>query len=87
MWDFLSEVLKSGGVVALLQVAQLIAIGYLYKQGQSKDELVQQKDTQLLEMSEKRLQDALESRDDFEELSKNLDRSIDLLIKIIKNDD
>ena len=79
MWEFLSEVLKSGGVLALMWVVQMAAIVYLYRAMQAKDK-------QLLEMSEKRLNDAIENKEDIEEMSKNLQLSLDLLIKIFKKE-
>ncbi len=79
MWDFLSEVLKEGGLLAVVEAVQLIVIYYLFR-------TLRQKDTELTAMAEKRIDDLTDAKDDFQELSKNLDRSIDLLIKVIKKD-
>lgn len=79
MWEFFLEIFKSGGMLALVEVAQVAAIVYLYRGLQAKDK-------QLLEMSEKRVEDVAESKEDIEEMAKNLQRSLDLLIKVWKKD-
>ncbi len=77
MWEFLMEVFKVGGFLAVIEVAQVVALFYLFR-------ALRQKEAQLLDMSEKRLKDVTESKEDYEELAKNLDKSIDLLIKVFK---
>ena len=79
MWEFFLEIFKEGGLLALVQVLEIGAIVYLFRSFQSKD-------AQLLEMSEKRLEDAIENKEDIEEMSKNLQLSLDMLIKIFKKD-
>ena len=43
--------------------------------------------TKLLELSEKRLADAKEEREDFEDLARDLDKHISLLIKVFRKDE
>ncbi len=77
MWEFLTEIFKSGGFLALIEVAQAAAIVYLYRANQKKND-------QLLDLYEKRVKDVTESKEDYEELAHKLDQSIDLLIKVFK---
>lgn len=77
MWEFLTEILKSGGFLALTVVPLVGAIMYLFRSNQKKQE-------QLLELYEKRVKDVTESKEDYEELAHKLDQSIDLLIKVFK---
>lgn len=77
MWEFLTEILKSGGFLALTVVPLIGAIMYLFRSNQKKQE-------QLLELYEKRVKDVTESKEDYEELAHKLDQSIDLLIKVFK---
>jgi hypothetical protein len=77
MWDFLKAVLENYGFVALVQVAQAGAIIYLYKTNQKKQ-------SEIVDLQEKRIEDVKESKDHYEELARNLDKSIDLLIEVFK---
>ncbi len=77
MFEFLTEIFKAGGLLALIEAIQVVALVYLFR-------ALRQKEAQLLNMSEKRLKDVTESKEDYEELAKNLDKSIDLLIKVFK---
>jgi len=77
MWEFLTEVLKTYGFLALVEVIQCILIVYLFKQ-------VKLKDQKLLDLSEKRLEDVVEEREEYQELAIKIERSIDLLIKVLK---
>lgn len=77
MWDLFNAIFQAGGFYALAAVTEAVVIWYLFK-------LLRKKDSQLLEMSEKRVKDVTESKEDYEELSKNLDKSIDLLIKVFR---
>lgn len=84
MWDFLLEIFKTHGLLAVIQVVQAAVIFYLYKANQKKDKVVQDLNKDLLAQSEKRLKDVLEEKDSYEELARKLDQSIDLLIKVFK---
>jgi hypothetical protein len=77
MWELLTEIFKSHGVLALILTAETGAIVYLYRQGQKKQE-------QLLTLYRERIKDVTESNERYEELAHKLDDSIDLLIKVFK---
>ncbi len=77
MWEFLTEILKSGGFLALTVVPLVGTIVYLFRSNQKKQE-------QLLNLYEKRVKDVTESKEDYEELAHKLYQSIDLLIKVFK---
>jgi hypothetical protein len=77
MWDILAELLKLHGVFALFSGLELVALIYLYKQGQKKQE-------QLVALYQERVKDVTESKERYEELAHKLDDSIDLLIKVFK---
>jgi hypothetical protein len=77
MWEFLTEIFKSHGVVALVLTAETGALVYLYRQGQKKQE-------QLVALYRERVKDVTESKERYEELAHKLDDSIDLLIKVFK---
>jgi transcriptional regulator GlxA family with amidase domain len=84
MWDFLLELLKTHGLLSVIQVAQAVVIVYLFRESQKKDKAIHTLNDKLLAQSEKRLEDALEEKESYEELARGLDRSIDLLIKVFK---
>lgn len=77
MWEFLTEIFKTHGLLALVEVVQCILIIYLFKQ-------IKAKDLQLLALSEKRLEDVVEEREEYQELATSIEKSIDLLIKVLK---
>jgi len=77
MWEFLTEIFKTHGLLALVEVVQCVLIVYLFKQ-------IKTKDLQLLTLSEKRLEDVVEEREEYQELATSIERSIDLLIKVLK---
>ena len=77
MWEFLTTVLQTHGVLALVEVIQCILIIYLFKQ-------IKEKDKQLDHQSEKRLEDVIDEREKYQELASDIEKSIDLLIKVLK---
>ncbi|KKM68848.1 hypothetical protein LCGC14_1456760 [marine sediment metagenome] len=77
MYDLLTEIFKSYGLVALIMTGETAALVYLYKQGQKKQE-------QLVALYRERVKDVTESKERYEELAHKLDDSIDLLIKVFK---
>lgn len=87
-WEFLSAVLKQHGFLALVEIAQAGLILWLLRNQTRADKDKAKLQDKLLELSEKRLEDAKEEREDYEELARNLDKSINLLIKVFrkKND-
>ena len=83
-WEFLSAVLKQYGFLALVEIAQAGLIFWLLRNQARADKDKAKLQDKLLELSEKRLEDAREEREDYEELARNLERSIDLLIKVFR---
>jgi len=51
---------------------------------QKKDKKIEDLQKDLLEMSEKRREDVVEEREKYEELAKDLHKSVDILIKVFK---
>lgn len=84
MWDFLLELLKTHGLLAVIQVAQMVIIVYLFRDAQRKDKEAHDLNDKLLKQSDKRLEDVLEDKEAYEELARGLNKSIDLLIKVFK---
>jgi polyhydroxyalkanoate synthesis regulator phasin len=60
-----------------VEVIQCVLIIYLFKQ-------IKDKDKQLDEQSEKRLEDVIDEREKYQELASDIEKSIDLLIKVLK---
>jgi len=77
MWEFLSTVFNTYGLIALISVAQTAAIFYLFRLNQKKQE-------ELLAQSERRLEDVIEEREKYQELASDIEKSIDLLVKVLK---
>jgi len=77
MWDFLTALLQSQGFSALIIFAEAGAIVFLYRRTLKRQD-------EIVSIYEKRMKDLKESRDDYEELARNLDKSIDLLIKVFR---
>ncbi len=77
MWDFLQLVFKDYGLLALIEVAEVVVIVYLFRLNQKKQD-------ELVKLYEKRVEDVSESKEDYEELAHKLDQSIDLLIKVFR---
>lgn len=78
MWEFLQAVLQDYGLVALILIVETSVIGYLFLLNQKKQE-------EIVKLYEKRVEDVVESKEDYEELANKLDQSIDLLIKVFKS--
>ena len=77
MWEFLTEILKTHGLLALIEAVQCILIVHLFR-------LLKAKDQQLETQSEKRLGDVIEEREKYQELASDIEKSIDLLIKVLR---
>lgn len=84
MWDFFAEVFKQTGIVGLVCVVEAIVAIVLLRMYRTKDSRVDELQKDLLEMSEKRLADVVEEREKYEELSQDLNKSINLLIQVFK---
>ena len=77
MWDFLQLVFKDYGLLALIEVVEVVAIVYLFRLNQKKQD-------EIVKLYEKRVEDVSESKEDYEELAQKLEQSIDLLIRVFK---
>ena len=77
MLDFLTAVFQTYGLVALIEVVEVVAIVYLFRLNQKKQE-------ELLAQSERRLEDVIEEREKYQELASDIEKSIDLLVKVLK---
>ncbi len=83
-WDFLALLFKQYGLVAIIEVIQCVGIIYLFRLLNKKEAEKNELTEKLLELSEKRLEDAKEEREDYERLATNLNKSVDLLIKVFR---
>ncbi len=77
MWEFLTAILQTHGLIALIEAVQCVLIVYLFKQ-------IKDKDKQLISQSEKRLEDVVDQREKYQELASDIEKSMDLLIKVLK---
>ncbi len=84
VWDFLMEAMRSYGWVAVVQVAGALLIAYLLRQLQVKDRIISKANEDLQDLANKRLDDVKESNEDYGSLSRDLNRSFDILIKMLK---
>lgn len=83
-WDFASLLVREYGLLALIELVQAGMIFWLFRIQQKLEQERSVLQDKLLELSEKRLEDAREEREAYEELSRNLNKSIDLLIKAFR---
>ncbi len=84
MWEFFQAVFEATGVLGLLCFIEAGALIFAYRIYQKKDSKVESLQQAILDMSEKRREDIIEEREKYEELSQDLDKSLNLLIKIFK---
>lgn len=77
MWEFLTAILQTHGLLALIEAIQCILIVYLFRQ-------IKEKDQALSAQAEKRLEDVIDEREKYQELAKGIEKSIDLLVKVLK---
>lgn len=83
-WVFLTFLLKEYGVMAVAFVGLLGIVAYQFKLLKASEVDKTNLQNKLLELSEKRLADAKEERQDYEELARDLDKHINLLIKVFR---
>ena len=83
-WEFLSIMLNQYGPLALVELGQAALIVWVLRQYSCQEKEKVKFQELLLELSEKRVEDAREEREDYEELARNLDKSINLLIKVFR---
>lgn len=84
MWDFFKAVYETTGVTGLLCVLEALLLLLVLRAYQKKDTKIEDLQNDLLDMSEKRREDVVEEREKYEELAKDLHRSVDVLIKVFK---
>jgi hypothetical protein len=84
LWAFLTLLLKEYGLVAICLVVLTGIVVHLFRQLKSEQTKNTDLQNKLLELSEKRLADAKEERQDYEELARDLDKHINLLIKVFR---
>ena len=83
-WTFLALLFQTYGAPLLVCAAELIFIIYLLRLLKQRDAKQEESQNRILELSEKRLKDALSQRDNYEQLARNIENSIELLIKIFR---
>lgn len=89
IWEFLTLLVQQYGIIVLLIVGLAGLVAYLLRELKGSRAENKALQDQLLALAEKRLEDAKEEREDYEDLAKNLDKSINLLITVfskLKND-
>ena len=74
MWEFLSGIMEMYGLPALVVAAESILIAYLFKQIQNKDKELAKSNAELQSLANERLKDVKESNEDYEDLSRDLNR-------------
>lgn len=84
MWEFFKALFESTGVVGLACVLEAVLLFMVLRAYQTKDRKIEDLQNTLLEMSEKRREDIVEEREKYEELSKDLHKSLDVLIQVFK---
>ena len=77
MWDLLGAVFNTFGLIALVGVVEAAAVVYLFRLNQKKQE-------EALAQLERRLEDVIEEREKYQELARDIEKSIDLLVKVLK---
>lgn len=84
LWGFLTLLLKEYGLVSIVAVGLLGIVAYQFKLLKAAESDKTNLQDKLLQLSEKRLADAKEERQDYEELARDLDKHINLLIKVFR---
>jgi uncharacterized protein YlxW (UPF0749 family) len=95
MWEFFNNILEAGGLSALFSCVVLLILwrhtktaekkqAEALKDSQAQAEKADKLQEQIISLYEKRVSDVTESKDAYEELVNNLDKSIDLLIKVFR---
>jgi len=82
--EIIYKILHEYGFLTLISLAEAAIIYYLFillKQEQKERKELMDR---LLSFSEKRLEDIKEERDNYEELARNMDNHMELLIKVFR---
>lgn len=83
MWELLLGIMETYGLPALFSAAEAVLIVYLFSIVKKKDEQLAKSNIALQEQANQRLKDVKETNEDYEDLSRDLNRSLDILIKIL----
>ena len=84
MWEFFQSIFDAAGITGLVCLVETILLFVGLRAYQKKDKRIEGLQDTLLEMSEKRREDVIEEREKYEELAKDLQKSLDVLIKVFK---
>jgi len=84
MWDFFQSIFEATGIIGLICLLEAVLLFLVLKAYQKKDKRIEDFQTTLLGMSEQRREDVIEEREKYEELAKDLQKSLDMLIKVFK---
>jgi len=83
-WAFMNAILQNYGLIAVVEIAQIAGIVYLLRLLSRRETENSKLQAKLLELSEKRLEDAKDERKEYEDLARGLDRSINLLVRVFR---
>ncbi len=84
MWEFFADIFEATGIIGLICLVEAALLFWVLRAYQKKDKRIEDIQTILLEMSEKRREDIIEEREKYEELAQDLHKSLDVLIKVFK---
>lgn len=84
MWELFASILEKAGYHGLIEVVLALTVAFMYRAFAKKDTRVDELQKELLAVSEKRLLDVKEEKENYQELATNLDKSINLLVKVFK---
>ncbi len=84
MWEFFSAIFEAVGIIGLVCLVEAALLFWVLRAYQKKDKRIEDLQSTLLEMSEKRREDVIEEREKYEELAQDLHKSLDVLIKVFK---
>jgi hypothetical protein len=84
MWEFFQAVFSTSGITGLACIIEAILLFLILKVYQKKEGKIEELQIKLLEMSEQRYKDIIEEREKYEDLAHDLQKSVDLLIKVFK---
>ena len=84
MWEFFQSIFDAAGIIGLVCLVETVLLFVVLKAYQKKDKRIEDLQNTLLEMSEKRTEDVIEEREKYEELARDLQKSLDVLIQVFK---
>lgn len=92
MWEFLLHIVENYGALGLLALGELVFVVVIYKQLEKRNIKIDELHETIEELSEKRLQDAekrladaVEDRERYEVLARELNSNIDVLVKLLSS--